>query len=245
MTDASSTRPRFGGYQPPSLTGRGTAALAPGSSTGRGRWFHDESELRPTSPGSPRPSRPGGMAISPISTPSSSKSQAKRAVQGQVAGDIGRVAGIERLGQPVDGIGREAERLGDLAHRRAGAVGDDGADHGGVVLAVAGVEVLDDLLAAVDVEVDVDVRQRARLVDEALEEELVGDRVDLGDAQAVGHDRVTGAPPPLADDLAAPRELHQVPDDEEELGQVGAVDDVELVRQLVECTLGNRAITDA
>ncbi len=114
-----------------------------------------------------------------------------------------------------------------------------------MVLAVAGVEVLDHLLAAVDVEVDVDVRQRPRLVDEALEEELVGDRVDLGDAQAVGHDRVAGTPPPLADDPVLPRELHQVPHDQEELGQVGPLDDLQLVGQLLHRLPGNGPITDA
>ena len=69
------------------------------------------------------------------------------------------------------------------------------------------------------------------------------DGIDLGDAQGVGHDRVAGAPPPLADDVVRPRVLHQVPDDQEELGQVGAVDDPQLVRQLLEGSLGNGPIT--
>jgi hypothetical protein len=83
----------------------------------------------------------------------------------------------------------------------------------------------------------------ARLVDEALEEELVLDRVDLGDPQAVGHDRVAGAPPPLADDPAGTGELHEVPHDEEELGEVRAVDDVELMGQLRQGALGDRPVT--
>ena len=167
----------------------------------------------------------------------------KRAIQRQVTSDVGRVPGVERLGQRVDPLGREAERLGHLAHCGARPVRDDRADHGGVIGAVAGVEVLDHLLAPVHVEVDIDIGQRARLVDETLEEELVLDRVDLGDAQAVGHDRVAGAPPPLADDPALASELHQVPHDEEELGEVGAVDDVQLMGQLRQRTLGNRPIT--
>ena len=135
------------------------------------------------------------------------------------------------------------ERLGHLAHRASSSVGDDGADHGGVIGAVLGVEVLDHLLAPVDVEVDVDVGQRARLVDEALEEELVLDRVDLGDAEAVGHDRVAGAPPSLADDVVRARELHEVPHDQEELGEVGPIDDLELVGELAQRALGNRLVT--
>jgi hypothetical protein len=112
-----------------------------------------------------------------------------------------------------------------------------------VIGAVLVVEVLDHLFAAVDVEVDVDVRQRPRLVDEALEQELVLDRIHLGDAQAIGHDRVAGAPPALPDDSALARELHQVPDDQEELRQVGALDDVQLMRQLLDGLLGNGPIT--
>jgi hypothetical protein len=168
---------------------------------------------------------------------------AERSVQRQVSGNVGGVPRVERLGDAVDRLEREAERLGHLPHRRARPVGDDGADHGRVILAVAVVEVLDHLLATVDVEVDVDVRQRPRLVDEALEQELVLDRVDLGDAQAVGHDRVAGASPSLPDDAALARELHQVPDDQEELRQVGALDDVQLVRQLLHGLLGNWPVT--
>ena len=123
------------------------------------------------------------------------------AVERQVARHVARIAGVERLGQPIDPLERKAERLRHLAHGIAGSIRDDRADHGGVIGAVLVVQVLDHLLAPVDVEVDVDVGQRARLVDEALEEELVLDRVDLGDPQAVGHDRVAGAPPSLADDL--------------------------------------------
>jgi hypothetical protein len=69
------------------------------------------------------------------------------------------------------------------------------------------------------------------------------DRIHLGDAQAVGHDRVAGAAPSLPDDPALARELHQVPHDQEELGQVGALDDVQLVRQLLDRLLGNGPIT--
>ena len=154
----------------------------------------------------------------------------ERAIQGQVARHVAGVPGVKRLGDGVDRRGREAERLGHLAHRGSRAVGDHVADHGRVVGAVPAVDVLDHLLATVDVEVDVDVGKGARLVDEALEEELVLDGIDLGDAQGVGHDRVTGAPPPLADDVFRSRVFHQVPDDQEELGQVGAVDDSQLVR---------------
>ena len=75
--------------------------------------------------------------------------------------------------------------------------------------------------------------RRAALVDEALEQQLVADRVDAGDAQHVGHDRIAGAAPALRRDAAVAAEPHDVPADQEELGQAGALDDLQLVRQLL------------
>jgi hypothetical protein len=50
-----------------------------------------------------------------------------------------------------------AERLGDIADGRARPVGDDVRDLRGVLAAVLGVDVLDDLLASAGLDVDVDV----------------------------------------------------------------------------------------
>ena len=58
----------------------------------------------------------------------------------------------------VDDTRRVAERPGGVAHGRARPVGDDVGDLGGVVASVAGVDVLDDLLAAAGLDVEVDVR---------------------------------------------------------------------------------------
>ena len=69
---------------------------------------------------------------------------------------------------------REAQRLADLADGAAGAVADDGGADRRPLAAVAVVDVLDHLLAALVLEVDVDV---GRLVaagrDEALEQQVV------------------------------------------------------------------------
>ena len=95
------------------------------------------------------------------------------------------------------------------------------------------VDVLDHLLPPLGGEVDVDVRvRRPALVDEPLEQQLVADRVDARDPEHVGDDRVRRAPPPLRRDVARLREPHQVPADQEELGQPGLLDHVQLVRQL-------------
>ncbi len=56
--------------------------------------------------------------------------------------------------------------------------------------------------------------------------------VDGGDAQAVGHRRVGGAAPALAQDPPLPGEAHRVPHDQEEAGEAQPRDDAQLVLQL-------------
>ena len=79
---------------------------------------------------------------------------------------------VDLLGPRVLLAGGVAERLGHVAHRRLGPVGDDVGHLGRVVAAVALVDVLDDLLAAVALDVDVDVRRAVALGgEEALEQQ--------------------------------------------------------------------------
>ena len=148
----------------------------------------------------------------------------------EVAPDHDPVVRLERLGDPVHERPREPERIAHLAHRRARPVRDEVADHPGVLRPVALVDVLDDLLAPLRGEVDVDVRVgRPALVDEPLEQEVVGDRLDPADPERVRHDRAGRAAPALGRDPLLLREAHQVPADQEELGEAGSLDDLELV----------------
>ena len=79
----------------------------------------------------------------------------------------------DRVGQRRRDVGRQAERLADLADRHARAVVDDGRADRGAVAAVASVEVLDDLLAALMLEIDVDVGRLVPLGrDEAVEQHV-------------------------------------------------------------------------
>ena len=67
----------------------------------------------------------------------------------------------------------EAQRLAHLAHGHARPVVDDGRADGGALAAVAGIEVLDHLLAPLVLEIDVDVgRLFAVGGDEALEQDI-------------------------------------------------------------------------
>ena len=167
----------------------------------------------------------------------------KAAVRLEVPPDHHRVVGLERLRHAIDQRSREPERHSHLAHDGSGSVGDDVADHPGVLGSVALVDVLDDLLPSLGREVDVDVRVgRPALVDEPLEQEVVADRVDPGDPQDIGHDRVGRAPSTLGRDPAGLGEAHQVPADQEELGQAGPLDDLELVGELADDRRGHRVV---
>jgi len=70
----------------------------------------------------------------------------------------------------------------------------------------------------------------------------VADRVDSSDAKDIGHDRVGGASPALGRDPPIAGEAHQVPADQEEFGQAGPFDDVELVSELANDRWSQRVV---
>ena len=123
-----------------------------------------------------------------------------------------------------------AEGSGGVTDCGSGAVGDDVGDLGGTFSAVSGVDVLDDLLAAagLDVEVDVGVAGSPR-GQEALEEHLVPDGVDGCDAQGVADCGVGRRASPLAQDSRLCAELDDGVHDEEVAGESQGLDDLELV----------------
>ncbi len=93
----------------------------------------------------------------------------------------------DRLGDAV-GVGvRDVHHPRHVAHHRPRLHRPEGDDLRDVLAAVLPGDVLDDLAAAALAEVDVDVGQRDALgVEEALEDQVVRDRIDVGDPQAVG-----------------------------------------------------------
>ena len=109
--------------------------------------------------------------------------------------------GVDLLAPGVLLAGGVAQRLGHVPDRRLGPVADHVGHLGGVAPAVAAVDLLDHLLAAVGVEVDVDV---GLLLpgggQEPLEGQLELDRVHRGDAEHVADHRVGRRAPALAED---------------------------------------------
>ena len=116
----------------------------------------------------------------PLSSPASSSASREPRLGGIEAGSrdvLGVDAAIapapDAGGQRADRVVRQAQRLADLADRAARAVVDHGRGDAGALAAVFRVDVLDDLLAPLVLEVDVDVGRLVALGrDEALEQQV-------------------------------------------------------------------------
>ena len=125
------------------------------------------------------------------------------------------------------GMAQDAPDVADGGPREHRAEGDD---LGHVILAVLAPDVGDDLLAPTVLEIHVDVRHRHPVrVEEALERELIEDRIDRRDTQRVGHDGARrGATTGRLDALLA-GEPDEVRHDQEVARVTHRQDDPELV----------------
>ena len=134
-------------------------------------------------------------------------------------------AAPDRGRQRADGVLGEAEGLADLADGRTAAIGDHGGGDAGAVAAVFAVDILNDLLAPLVLEIDVDVGRLAPLRrDEALEQQIGAVGIDLGDAEAEADRGIGRRAAALAEDLLRARVAHDVVDGEE-VGRVGELRD--------------------
>ena len=98
-----------------------------------------------------------------------------------------------QLGDAVDFAVGHIQRAADVLDRRLRRHGVEGDDLRDLVVAILLLHVLDDLAAAVHAEVDVDIRHGNALgIEEALEEQLVLQRIDVRDLHAVGDQRAGG-----------------------------------------------------
>ncbi len=122
-----------------------------------------------------------------------------------------------------------AEHPADVANHRFGrqrAVGDDLRDALAPVLVG---DVLDDPVAPLHAEVDVEVRHRYALgIQEPLEQQVVLDRVQVGDAERERHQRARTRAAARSDrDAVLARPADEVGDDQEVSGEAHAADDAE------------------
>ena len=148
-----------------------------------------------------------------------------------------------RLGDPVahgEGEPQDARGVLDRLLGLDRAVGDDLRDAVGAVLLD---DVLDDLTAAAFVEVDVEVGHGHALgVEEALEEQAVAQRVQVGDLHGVGGHRPGARATARADpDAVLLGPVDEVGDDEEVPGVPLGDDDLDLVLGLLAHVVGDAA----
>ncbi len=144
--------------------------------------------------------------------------------------DAAAVEPVVLAGEALDLRLVQAERAADVAQRAARAVADHGGGERGALAAVLAVDVLDDLLAAVVLEVHVDVgRLVAFARDEALDQHDAELRIDLGDAERPAHHRIRRRAAALAQDAGLAGEADDVVHGEE----VGLVAELGDQRELV------------
>ena len=143
------------------------------------------------------------------------------------------VTGGDLAGDAVDEPIGHAQSPAGVAQRGLGAQGPEGDDLGHPVRAVALDDVIDDLVPAVVLEVHVDVRHLLALdVEEALEDETISQRIDVGYSKGIEHQAGCGAAPDAVQDLLLAGELADLPDDEEVVREVSLADHVQLVLEL-------------
>eukprot|EP01022_Parablepharisma_sp_SALTPOND_P029433 TRINITY_DN734_c3_g1_i1.p2 TRINITY_DN734_c3_g1~~TRINITY_DN734_c3_g1_i1.p2 ORF type:complete len:1458 (-),score=543.13 TRINITY_DN734_c3_g1_i1:22429-26802(-) len=101
-----------------------------------------------------------------------------------------------QLGDTVAEVVAQVQHAPDVAHRALGRHGTEGGDLRDRLLAITVLDVLDHAVAAFLAEVDVEVGHRDAFgVQEAFEQQVVAQRIQVGDQQTVGHQRAgAGAP---------------------------------------------------
>ena len=156
-----------------------------------------------------------------------------------------RAGGVgDQLGDAV-GLGeRQLEHAAHVADGRLRLHRPEGDDLRDRLVAVLLLHVLDDLAPAVVAEVDVDVGHRDPLgVEEALEDQAVAQRVEVGDAEGVGHEAARRRPAPGPDgDPALARVADEIGHDQEVARVAGLADHVELVVEPLAGLLGDRVV---
>src|SRR5712692_3020129 len=112
------------------------------------------------------------------------------------------------------------------------------ADHSRVGRSIALEHRGDDFIALAPIEIEVDVGQiRPTGVQETLQRQLEADRIDVGDAEQVADERVTGRAAQGHAETAAPSLAGNLTHDQKITGQPALPDDVQLFRQALTSSL--------
>ena len=157
-------------------------------------------------------------------------------------GDLGVVG--DRLCQLVDVGERHVVHSGDLLDRRLRLHRAERQDLADLVRAVFARDVFDDLASPLVTEVDVKVGRRLAFgVEEALKEQVVFERVYVGDADSIRYDAAHARTSARADgDAVRARVVDEVPDDEVVVREALGDDDFELALRPLSDLGSDRAV---
>src|SRR5438128_6505163 len=124
------------------------------------------------------------------------------------------IAVREEMRKAIENARRKIERFADLACGAAPAITDYIRGHGRAVFAVAPINFLDDGFAPVAAwKIEIDIGPAfAAFVQEPLENQIVADRIDRCDAEAIADCAVRGAAAALHHDVVLAAEVDDVPD---------------------------------
>ena len=159
---------------------------------------------------------------------------------------IGRVVG-DQLREPVHLAIGHLQHATHIARDHAGLQLAEGDDLRHAVTAIALLHIGDDLAAPVLAEVDVEVRHRHALgVEEALEQQVEAERVEVGDGEHIGHHGTgTRATAGAHRNAVGLRIADEVRHDQEVAGELHLGDDVELKLQALFVFLADAAFDEA
>ena len=147
-----------------------------------------------------------------------------------------------QLGDAIGKAERKAHHAPDIPHhrlRRHGAVGDDLRHR---ITTVAPGDIIDHAIAPFHAEIDIEIRHRDALgIQKALEQQIVLERIQIGDLQRVGDQR-TGSRTASRPDRNAVvlRPLDEIGDDQEVTGKAHRVDHIQLDAQTLVIGLAPR-----
>ena len=151
---------------------------------------------------------------------------------GEIEG-VRKIAAGEEVGEAIENVRRKIQRFADLARGAAAAISDDVRGHGGAVFAVTPVNFLDDALppiAARQIEIDIGPAFAA-FAEKAFEDEIVADRIDRRDAEAITNGAIRRAAAALDHDVVFPAKIDDVPDDQKITGESEPPDEAQFFFQ--------------
>src|SRR5439155_10351432 len=149
----------------------------------------------------------------------------------------------DHVAQAIDAFERDVEHAADVADGRLGLQRTEGDDLGHALLAVFLADVIDHVFAPFLAEIDIDIGRLAAVrIEEALEEQVVFERIDVAELEHVADERAARRAAGAGRNALADRETDEIPDDEKVAGEAHAADDVQLMMEALERRLGLRRI---